>query len=118
MYARTASDIYAELCEEDKTDPGDESRCGKPMKSENGTRAAAHDWQSEVTRTMTNLWFKQGKASPCLFWHRSREVEALVHGDDFVSSSKRTELEWLCKGLKKQFETKMANGREGRRPGQ
>ena len=27
-YARTASDMYVELCKEDKTEPGDEHRCG------------------------------------------------------------------------------------------
>ena len=32
MYARTTSDIYVELSEEDKTEPGDENRCGKLIK--------------------------------------------------------------------------------------
>ena len=31
MYARTASDIFVELREEDNTEPGDENRCGKLM---------------------------------------------------------------------------------------
>ena len=43
-----------------------------------------------------------------MFWHRQRDIKALFHGDDFVSSGERTELEWLCKGLKRMFETKMA----------
>ena len=38
---------------------------------------------------------------------RQRGNKALVHGDDFVSSGGKAELEWLCTGLKKQFETKM-----------
>ena len=67
MHARTSSDIYAELCEEDRTGPRDENRCGKLIKSMYETPAAAHDWQSEVTRTMTELRFKQGEASPCVF---------------------------------------------------
>ena len=75
---------------EDKTEPGDVHRCGKLMKSMYGTTAAAHDWQSEVTRTMTELGFKQCEASPRVFWHRQRDMEALVHGDDFVSSGERT----------------------------
>ena len=33
MHARTASDIYVELREEDKTSPGDGHRCGKFVKS-------------------------------------------------------------------------------------
>ena len=107
MYARTTSDRNVELCEEDWSEPGDENRCGKLIKSMYGTRAAAHDCQSEVTRTMTDLGFKQGQASPCVFGHRRRDIKALVHGDDFMSSGERTELEWLCKSLKNKFETKM-----------
>ena len=42
-----------------------------------------------------------------MFWHRQRDTEALVHGDDFVSCGERTELECLCKSTKKKFETKM-----------
>ena len=86
MHARTSSDLYVELCEEDRAGPRDENRCGKLIMSMNETRAAAHDWQSEVTRTMTELGFKQSKASPCVFWHRQRDIKALVHGDDFISS--------------------------------
>ena len=107
MHGRTASDLYIELCEEDKTQPGDEHRCGKLIKSMYGTGAAAHDWQAEVTRTMKDLGLKQGKASPCVFWHRQRDIKALVHGDDFVSSGERSEICWLCKGLENKFETKM-----------
>ena len=38
MLARTAIDVYVELCEEDQTDPGDEHRCGKLKKSMHGIR--------------------------------------------------------------------------------
>ena len=55
MHARTASDIYVEMCEEDKTEPGDEHRCGEVVKSMFVTRVAAHDWQSDVARTMKEL---------------------------------------------------------------
>ena len=107
MHARTASDVYVGLCEEDKTEPGDEHRCGKFVKSMYGTRAAAHNWKAEVTRTMTDLGFKQGKASPCVFWHRQRDIKAPVDGYYFVSSGERAESEWLCKVVNKKFETKM-----------
>ena len=59
MHARTALDIYAEVCEEDKTELGDEQRSGKLKESMYGTRAASHDWQAEVTRTMKELWFRK-----------------------------------------------------------
>ena len=43
MYARTTSDIYVDLCEEDKTEPGDESMCGKLIMSMCVNGAAARD---------------------------------------------------------------------------
>ena len=52
-----------------------------------------------------------------MFWHRQRDIKALVHGDDFVSSGERPELEWSCKGPKKKSETDDHGGR-GRRHGQ
>ena len=68
--------MFVELCEEDKTQPGDEHGFGKLVKSICRTRAAAHDWQE--------LGLKQGNSSPCVFWHWQRDIKAVVHGDDFV----------------------------------
>ena len=48
MHARMASDIHVELCEENKTELGDEYRCRKLIKSMYGTMAAAHDWEAEA----------------------------------------------------------------------
>ena len=107
MYVRTTSDMYVSCAKTTtpswatRTDAGSlQSRCME-------TKAAAHDWQLEVTRTMEDLGLKQSKASPCVFWHRQRDISAHVRGDDFVSSGERSVLEWLCKGLKKKFDTKM-----------
>ena len=36
-----------------------------------------------------------------------RYQKRLSTGTTFVSSGERTELEWLCRGLKKKFETKV-----------
>ena len=44
MHARPLSDINVELCDEEKTEPGDEHRYGKLVKSMYGTGIAAHDW--------------------------------------------------------------------------
>ena len=39
MHVRTASEIHVEVCEEDKTEPGNEHRYGKLFKLIFGTRA-------------------------------------------------------------------------------
>ena len=62
MYARTASDVYVELCEEDKTESRCEHRCGKLVKSMYGTRVAARDWQADVTRTMQGPGISVGQS--------------------------------------------------------
>ena len=45
-------------------------------------------------------------------------LTALVHGDHFVTSGERTELEWLCKSLNKQVRDEDDHGGRGRRPGE
>ena len=71
MHARPAM-TYAWSCVRRTIPSRDEPRCGR--KSIYGTRAAACDWQSEVTRTMKDLVFEQGGKSPCVFWLRQRET--------------------------------------------
>ena len=91
--------MYVELCEEDKTEQGDEHWCGKLIQSMCRTREAAHDWQAEVTRTMKDLEFKQGKALHM----------CSGNGKETSRHSCKAELEWLIKGLKNKFETKVIN---------
>ena len=62
MHARTTSDMYVELCEEDKSDIGDVHRCGKLVKSMYGTRAASRDWPSEVRRTNERFGISIGQS--------------------------------------------------------
>jgi len=49
-----------------------------------GLRTAAKDWEKEVKRVMVDvLGFQRGTSSPCLFWHKERDLRVSVHGDDF-----------------------------------
>ena len=41
-------------------------------------------------------------------------MKPLVHGDDFVPSGDRSELEWLCRSLQKKFGTTDDHGGGGR----
>ena len=60
--------------------------------------SAAPDSQSEVMRTMTDMGSSKAKHLHACSG-TSKNIKALVHGDDFVSSGKRTEVEWFCKVL-------------------
>lgn len=102
MYAMCEEDIYVELCAEDQ-EPGEEHMCGKLVKAMYGTRPAARMWQREVAKTLTEAEFSAGRTSPCLFYHSTRDVVALVHGDDFVSAGSPEDLEWLRTVLAKRY---------------
>ena len=51
---------------------------------------------------MKDLGFKQGRAFPCVFWHRQRDIKTQLQGDDFVSSGERSELGWLCRAREEE----------------
>ena len=52
------------------------------------------------------MGFKRGLSSPCLFLHKSRDIETVVHGDDFTSLGPESELLWMARKLKEQLSIK------------
>ena len=81
--------------------------CGMLKKSLYGTRDAASNWTDEYTRVLIDkLKFVKGESSPCSFHHPTRNIKVVVHGDDFVSEGKKSELIWFDTELKKSFELK------------
>ena len=71
-----------------------------------GTRDAAMNWQEEIAKLLTKDGFRRGVYNPCLYWHPTRKVKALVHGDDFVSTGTRSAVRGFNAILKKRFEIK------------
>ena len=43
---------------------------------------------------------------PSIFWHPTRQIRTLVHGDDFFSARKKESLDWLQVTLESQYELK------------
>ena len=70
-----------ELPEEDK----EEGMCGRLEKSMYGTRDAAQNWELEHTELLLGAGFTQGVFSPCVFFHRERNIRIVIHDDDFTS---------------------------------
>ena len=60
-----------------------------------GTRDAASNFQQEVQKFMKSIGFKVGKYNPSTYYHETRDLKTLVHGDDFVTSGSRQEAKWL-----------------------
>ena len=87
--------IYVDLPPEHHV-PG---QCGRLLKALYGTRAAAHAWEQEYTRTLTSLGFVAGAASSCVFTHPITKLEMVVHGDDFTVAGSEDELKKFAHDL-------------------
>ena len=61
---------------------------------------------------MNDIGFVSGKATPCVFFHKEKNVRAVVHGDDFTILGKVEELDWLRQMIGQRFEVKF-RGRLG-----
>ena len=69
FHARARGKVYVELPEED----WEEGMCGRLELSMYGTRDAAQNWEEERAEMLIGLGFKQGKYTPCAFYHPERD---------------------------------------------
>ena len=77
-------------------DPDCQGMCARLDRHMYGTRGAADGWQQEYSSTMVKvLKFRQGLATPCAFYHPSRQLVCCVHGDDFTTSGPKHQLDWF-----------------------
>ena len=53
---------------------------------------------------MIVLGFRQGVASPCVFWHKERSLVCSVHGDDFTTAGAKPDLDWFESELESRYE--------------
>ena len=91
--------VFVELPTED---PDHGSVIGELNYSMYGTRDAAQNWGEECAETMVHAGFKRGLASPCTFYHPTRQIRTYIHGDDYVPVGKGEQLEWLKATLEKK----------------
>ena len=55
---------------------------------------------------LKSIGFKQGDASPCVFYHNERGIRLVVRGDDFTGLGLKEDNEWLAKKMSGKFEIK------------
>ena len=84
--------VFVELPE---GDPDHGSMFGERNCSMYGTRDAAQNWANAYTEFMMQSGFRKGKASPCAFWHPTRDIRCGVHGDDFTVLARESDLDWF-----------------------
>ena len=94
---------FVDICEED-WEEGDEDMCGELLVSMYGTRPAASNWQKCYTDLLVDNGFNRTRACACTFRHAERDIDLIVHGDDFLSVADQDDLKWLGEVLRKRFE--------------
>ena len=105
FHAKAKREVFVRLPKED-IKPGEEKMCGKLKYSMYGTRDAAQNWYQEYSSQLVKIGFVQGKASPCVFHHPDRGIRTYVHGDDYVSTAKPEQLQWMRTQLEKKYSVK------------
>jgi len=106
FYAPARRPIFIEIPAEDR-EPGDEGCVGQLQLSLYGTRDAAQNWAHEYTTFLKGLGFQVGRASPCNFVNKARNIRLTVHGDDFTIVADEGQLRWLGNEMKSRYELKM-----------
>ena len=93
FYATATGDIYIEIPAEDE-DAGPDV-LGKLELCLYGTRDAAKGWQETLSAQLESCGFRRGVGHPAVFRHPDRDIMTLVHGDDYVSSGRQADLDWM-----------------------
>ena len=77
-----------------------------------GTRDAGMLWEETYRRALEDAGFVAGGANPCLFLHEEKNIQVVVHGDDFTALGTDESIDWYTAQLEKVFEVKV-RGRIG-----
>ena len=102
LHGEIEEEIYIELPLEDPKRL--QGMVGRLKKAMYGTRAAPQVWQALVKRTMTRLGFVPSRVSPCVYYHRQRDMHVVTHVDDFLCGGDLLHLHWFRKSLEAEFE--------------
>lgn len=77
---------------------------GKLVRCAYGTRDAGPLWEDTYAAVLTDAGFVRGKASPTCFFHPTRRISVVCHGDDFVALATAENIAWYQSVLEKHFE--------------
>jgi hypothetical protein len=105
FYAKSKRRVFIRLPPEDPRS-GEPGICGELERTMYGTLDAAAGWAEDYTGTLVDGGFDKGGASPCDFRHKEKNVNLLVHGDDFFAVGREGDLGHLKKTLEAIYELK------------
>ena len=61
-------------------------------------------WGDRCRETLMSLGFEESTVMPSVYVHRKREVELVIHADDFMGVGAREDLEWLKSEIAKVYQ--------------
>ena len=85
---------------------------GRLVRCAYGCRDAGHIWELCYRSALEAIGFTTGAASPCCFYHKTRDISVVVHGDDFTALGTGADLDHYEQKLAEHFELKI-RGRIG-----
>jgi hypothetical protein len=97
-------DVYIELPDESGK-PKDV--CGKLRFWLYGFRKAASAWEDLYAEKFREAGFTRGRGCGVLFVHHLRDLQCVVHGDDFTFCGLQEDIEWITTLMKTWFEIKV-----------
>lgn len=77
-----------------------------------GTRDAGMLWEECYRAALEDADVVTGRANPCLLEHVERDIQVVVHGDDFTALGTDDQLDWYTEQRKNAFEIQV-RGRLG-----
>lgn len=105
--------VYVELPHEDPDNARD--KVGRLLVHLCCTRAAADGWHCEYSSSLGEMGFEEGDASACIFRRSSGEIVCSVHGDDFILSGPKRDLDLVKSTMEQEYEH-TESGRLGHGP--
>ena len=91
LHADCVREVFVQLPPEIRK----KGRCARLRKCLYGTRDAPARWEALYTQKLQGMGFRRGLASASCFWHPSRDLRCVVHGDDFTFAGPRESVEWV-----------------------
>ena len=80
LYALMLDEEFVEFPPEGRK----EGKCARLIYTLYGMRTAASNWGKECSKTLEEVGFHPGRATVVVFFHPTRDIRIIVHGDDFV----------------------------------
>ena len=104
LNSECTEDVFIELPEEVGAA---QDKVGKLRRWLYGFRPAAAAWEAHYAHKLEEVGFKRGLATPVSCYHEEKDVNLVVHGDDFTFTGDDASLRWVEDMMSQWYEVKV-----------